>query len=216
MASRLSGMAAAMARVWALPDHVPLPCHHQGGHREPASASVGMWGWVTIRSSISQFALAFRLNRAGTRHIPQPSTMGSWVVSFTPEGHQVRPIEDQLFHILRVFQGEQQSDVAPVGEAQQVASGNAPPVQELLQILRKLLQGEGGSPSGALPMAPGVHRDDPEVLGKGSHPPLEIGVVLPVAVEEHQRESLPRLYTAQPDVHHSPPLTALCPPGAAR
>ena len=68
------------------------PATTKAGIGSRASASVGMWGWVTIRSSISQFALAFRLNRAGTRHIPQPSTMGSWVVSFTPEGHRSAPL----------------------------------------------------------------------------------------------------------------------------
>ena len=76
-------------------------------------------------------------------------------------GGQVSPVEYQGLHIRRIPERKEQGNIGPVGEAQEDGPGNPLFIQKGFQILGELLQGEGGVPPRALPMPPGVHRDDP-------------------------------------------------------
>ena len=67
-------------------------------------------------------------------------------------------------------------------------------IEKRFQVLRELEQCKRSSAPWTLSMSTSIHSNHPKMVGKWFHLPFEVGMILPISVEQYQWKALSLLY----------------------
>ncbi len=182
-------------------DHVIGSCDHKGFCMD-RSKFFGIHVGI-IDHKAKHFRVEFcRLTSTG-KETGDPVTEldGELNRPFNTGGIKVCSVENETVNTIRITKGEDQSDIAAVGKAEDIRSVYQVFIHEIKKVIRKLTDGKGGVTSWCPAVASGIQSKNMEMPGENICLVLEIITVFPVTVKQYERTPLSFFNEKVFDIH---------------